>query len=179
MKFEIPFDEKIFREQHKLHFDLAWDKNLKKNKKSIFFGFGFLILGFLILVGKNNLGFLFLAFGLFYILNFYNYYSHYQKRKKKYFNLIDVEVEKYLEVRTSSIWEFNENNFRYKDYKFEAIINWIAFKGFRLKNDCLFIYLDDDKLLSYIIGKEEIGKENFDRVIQLLNKKIKKRVSTI
>jgi hypothetical protein len=48
-------------------------------------------MGGFILYGENNLGFLFLAIGIHYLINFYDYYAFYKKRKKAFFELVEKE----------------------------------------------------------------------------------------
>ena len=61
MKFDLPFKEQIYNEQMTLNFNTAWNDNLKKNKKRLIWAIPMILLGGLIIYGKNNLGFLFIA----------------------------------------------------------------------------------------------------------------------
>ncbi|MGB6268380.1 MAG: hypothetical protein WBF67_05155 [Olleya sp.] len=176
MRFEIPFREDIYREKLKLNFDLTWKTNLKKNEYSLIYGSIFLVLGILFFLENSDSGYLTLAVALFYILNFYHYYSNYKKRKKSYFTSIDESTEEYLKSDESSIWDFNEDYFRFKDYKFDTKIIWSAIKGFRVIENNILIHLDNEKSLCFILGKEEVGQENFDKIVDFLNFKIKNQV---
>ena len=171
MKFKIPFDEEIFRNQNKLWFDSVWSKNVKKNKTGFYYGTAFIILGGLIVYGGDNLGFLFIGIGLFLFVTAYRYYNHYKKRNKIFFDYVERGIQEFNEQDLETVFEFNDDNFYYKDYRFEAKINWITYTGFKLVQDNLFIFFDKEKQMPYMIGKEEIDKEDFDKLIQFLNKK--------
>ena len=54
MKFELPFKEQIYDEQMTLNFNTAWNDNLKKNKKRLIWAIPMILLGGLIIYGKNN-----------------------------------------------------------------------------------------------------------------------------
>lgn len=172
MKFELPFNEQIFKEQITLNFNTAWNKNMKINKKRLIWGVPMILLGVLILYGGNNLGFLFLAIGIHYLINFYNYYSFYKKSKKAFFELVEKEKNNQIEANENSIWEFTDDHFRYKDYRYEAKIKWKAFKSFRVIDKNLFLDLDVGNKSSYTIGETEIGAENFNTLIEFVKLKI-------
>ena len=170
MEFELQFDENIFREQNQIWFNSVWSKNIKKNRNGFFYGIPFILLGILIVKGGNELGFLFIGIGLFLIITAYRYYSHYKKRNKFYYDTIESEIEKY-KLNKNSVFEFIEEYFLYKDYRLEVKYKWSIFRGFKLTGENLFIFFDIEKVNPYIIGKIEVGNENFDKIIEFLNKK--------
>ena len=172
MKFELPFKEQLYNEQMILNFNTAWNKNLKNNKKRLFWAIPMTLLGGLIIYGKNNLGFLFIAIGIHNLINFYDYYVFYKKSKNTFFEVIEREKKEYIEASENSIWEFNDEYFRYKDYKFEIKIKWKTFKSIRVIDNNLFIDLDLENHSSYILGETEIGTENFHKLIDFVRNKI-------
>ncbi len=91
MKFELPFNEQIYKEQITLNFNTAWNKNLKNNKKRLILVIPMILMGVLIIYGGGNIGFLFLAIGIHNLINFYEYYSFYKKNKNKFFELVEKE----------------------------------------------------------------------------------------
>jgi hypothetical protein len=172
MKFELPFNEQIYKEQIILNFNTAWNKNLKNNKKRLILVVPMILMGVLIIYGGNNIGFLFLAIGIHNLINFYEYYSFYKKNKNVFFELVEKEKSNQIEANENSIWEFTEDHFRYKDYKYEAKIKWKAFKSFRVIDKHLFLDLDVGDKSAYTIGETEIGAENFNKLIEFVKLKI-------
>ena len=130
-----------------------------------------ILFGGLIIYGKNNLGFLFIAIGVHYIINFYNYYSFYKKSKKTFFKLIETEKKGYLDANENSFWELTDDYFKYKDYKYETKIKWETFKSVRIIEKNLFIDINSYNL-SYVIGETELGNENFKRVTEFVKSKV-------
>ncbi|TRZ42175.1 hypothetical protein [Robertkochia solimangrovi] len=177
MKFEIPFDEQIFKEQMNLNFNTAWNDNLKKNKKQLIWGIPMILLGGLIVYGENYLGFLFIAIGLQYLINFLNYNSHYKKTKQKLSELIESEVDGQKKANENCIWEFNEDHFRYKDYRFEGKIKWESFQKTRVVENNLFMDLNVGYHLSYILGEKEVGTEDFKKITEFVKNKIGNKTS--
>jgi hypothetical protein len=171
MRFEIPFDKEIFVSQNKLWFDYVWSKNVKKNKSGFYYGIASLILGTFIVYGNDNLGFVFIVFGLFLIITAYRYYNHYKKRKKMFFDSIESTIQEYKNSGLGSVFELNDDIFCYKDYRFEVKINWITFAGYKLIQNNLFIFFDKEKQMPYVICKEETNKDDFDNIIEFLNNK--------
>ncbi|ULC58413.1 hypothetical protein MBM09_10815 [Flaviramulus sp. BrNp1-15] len=177
MKFEIPFEEQIYKEQMTLNFNTTWSKNLKKNNKRLIWAIPFILLGGLIIYGENYLGFLFIAIGIHYLINFYDYYSYHKKSKAKFFELIEMEIIGQKNANENCIWEFNEDHFRYKDYKYEAKIKWEAFKSNRIIDKNIFLDLNVGNNSSYVLGEIEIGTENFIKVTEFVKNKIGQKTS--
>ncbi|WP_375325047.1 hypothetical protein [Flagellimonas sp. GZD32] len=173
MKLEIPFDENIYSEQTSLNFNLAWNENLKNNKKRLYWGIPSIIFGAFLTYQENYLGILFLGIGIHYGINFYDFYSHYKKNKTKYLELIKSEIDGQKSSNQDSIWEFNEEYFRYKYYKYDAKIKWNAFKSYRIIDKNLFLDLEVGNNSSYILGESEVGKEKFEEIIEFVKMKIK------
>lgn len=172
MKFELPFNAQIYTEQMTLNFHTAWNENLKNNRNRLFWAIPMIIVGGLIFYGENNLGFLFMAIGIHYSINFYDYYAYYKKNKKAFFELVEKEKINQLKANEYSIWEFNDDHFGYKDYKFEAKIKWEAFKSTKVIDKNLFIDLNVGNNSSFIIGETEIGSENFNTLLEFVKRKV-------
>lgn len=90
MIFEIPFKESVFREQMTLNFKLVWKENLSKNKLSFIASSISILLGIVVIYIGNMTGFIFIALGLHYLVNFLTYYSFYKKSKKKYTQFVEL-----------------------------------------------------------------------------------------
>jgi len=174
MKFEIPFIEEIYKNQVKLNFDFVWKKTIKKNKKTLLTSIVLFLLGFLIIYGNDNIGYILIAFSIYGFIEFYRIQSAYKKSKLNYFTITENEIIKQIEISEKSIWEFNDEYFRYKDYKYDAKINWIAFKGYRIIENNIFLDLNVGNFSSYILSQVEVGNDNFNEIIQLVDQKVKR-----
>lgn len=176
MRYELPFDESLFRLQSKLRYNLIWEKPVKKSKKRLYIGVFIFLLGVFIVYGNNELGFVFVAFGVYFFINSYSFYRHFKNSETEYDRVIEEEIINFKEKKDIQIWEFMEENFSYKDHKCEIKLKWKAFNSFKVIEDNIFLFLDAKNHHSYIISKEEVGEVAFDKLINLLNKKIKGQI---
>lgn len=174
MILEIPFNVDIYKRQTNLQLDIQWNKILRKSKKNLFFSIGLFLFGALAVYGKGNVGYVFIIFGIYGFIQFYKINAAYQKTKKEFQKIVSDEIKGQVESNENSIWEFNEEYFRYKDYKYDSKINWDAFKSYRIIEDNIFLDLNVGNQLSYVIGKEEIGENSYLKIIKLLDDKIKR-----
>lgn len=177
MKFEIPFNKQIYKEQMELNFNTAWKDNLQKNKKRLFYGIPIVLIGLLIAYTENCLGFFFIGYGLHFLINFFDYNSYYKKSKHNYFDSTESEIKGQTNANENCIWEFNEEYFRYKDYRYDGKIKWKTFQRTRVIDNNLFIDLNVGYHLSYIIGEKEVGAENFQNIIAFVKQKIRNKTS--
>ncbi|KFF07493.1 hypothetical protein [Flavobacterium reichenbachii] len=174
MRFEIPFNEKISREQSVFLFNMHWKEALKKNKNSLYIGVAITLLGALIIYGKNNIGFLFIGIGAYLLLNFINHRRFYNQNKKIYFKTVDDNISGRLSQKSFAVWEFLEDNFCYSNYKFDLKIKWETIKTFKVINDYIILELRDSIACNFILEKEEVGIEDFEKIIVFMESKIKK-----
>lgn len=174
MKFDLPFKENITRKQLNMNLELYWKKTLKDYKRNLIISIIVILLGSLIVYGKGNVGYVFMAMGTYGIFEFYKIRVAHHRSKRKYFEAINKVVEEQINSSKNSIWEFNEDYFGYKDYKFDLKIKWEGFSGFRVIEDNLFLDVINKDLLSYILGKEEIGEEQFENLIVFIETKLKR-----
>ncbi len=173
MRFEIPFNENISREDSKKYFDFIWKDDLKKKKKSSYVLFPGILFGIAIIYGKSNIGYLILAIGIFGILAIYYSNKHYKKERKRYFDAVEKHILEYSSNNKPCIWEFNEEQFHYSDFKYDLKINWSSFTKFRIIENNLILELRDNIIANFFLNKEEVGEENFDKIIHFLEGKIK------
>ena len=125
------------------------------------------------IIGKENNGNIFIFMGVLGITIYLNYLRTYYQQKKKYFALIDEEVNQELKINYTNVWEFEEEYFRIKSYKSEVKFNWIAFKRFRNIENNIFLDLNTGYVSSYILSQDEIGIENYKNVISFLEIKFR------
>lgn len=175
MEFKLLFNENLSREQYQMQFKDVWEKYLKESKSILIWIFATSMLGFFMLLGENKLGIFFLLYSLFLIFNYYNRYKHYKKSKKDFFRIVEFEISKHLENNDGTLWVFNENYFRYKDFQVDQKISWELFEGFKVINENLFLNLINSKGSGYIISKVELDEEKFNELIKFLEKKLKKK----
>lgn len=173
MKLEIPFDENIYSEQTTLYFNQFWNKNLKKNKERIYWAIPLTIVGIFLVKKENNLGFFSLGIGIHYLINFYTYYRHYKTIKTKHFELTNSEIDGQKSAGQNTILEFNEEYFRFKNYKYDTKIKWNAFKNYQVIDKNLFLDLEIGYKPSYILGEKEVGKDKFNEIVEFIKKKSK------
>ncbi len=174
MKFNLQFKEEITRRQLNLNLNLHWKKTLQNHKRNLILSIGFILLGSLVVYGKGNVGYVFIIIGIYGLLEFYKIMVAYNRSKKKYTKAINKIVEEQIKSGENSIWEFNEDYLGYKDYKFDLKIKWNGFSGFRVIEDNLFLDLVDNNLSSYIIGKEEVGEDQFQNLLTFIETKLKR-----
>lgn len=172
MKFEIPFDENIYSEQMKLQFDNVWSEGFKKNKLKLYIGIPFFLLGILAVFGNGHIGYVFIIMGLIYFYKYYEYYKYYHTNKKRYFSESETFLLEQKEIQDISIWEFNDDYFRYKCFKYDLKLDWSLLVEFEVIDNNLFIKTKDVNH-SYIIGKSEIGASGFNEIVEFLKTKLK------
>ena len=172
MNLEIPFDKEIFLRQSNLQFDAAWKEGLKKNQRNLIWGAVFLLLGGITASRETPLSYLVVGFGIFYFIHFFNNLSHYSKNKKRFFKIVEEEVSKQEAYNKSSFWEFREAYFGYSGRKFEAKIPWPTFEGYKLIEDHLFLYLNFLTGSAFILGKEEVAPDEWEKILKLVGSKI-------
>ncbi len=172
MKLEIPFDDKIYTKQTSLNFDLTWKNNLSQHRYRLLLGIFMILVGIFMINGEKYFGYCLIGFGIHYLTNFIDNFLNYRKSKKKYNRLVKSEITGQINSKENSIWEFNEGDFYYKDFKFETKLKWFIFTGYRIIESNLFLDIDVGPILSYIISEDEIGKEKFEKVTEFVKKKI-------
>ena len=57
--------------------------------------------------------------------------------------------------------------------KYDLKINWSSFTKFRIIENNLILELRDNIIANFFLNKEEVGQENFDKIIHFLEGKIK------
>ena len=172
LRFELPFDEALFIEQSKLIFDDAWAANIKKAKTNFVFIILAGVLSSILIIDDKPFGYIMIGIFILSLVNSINYFFVYKKKKKTFNTLINDEFEGLKNSETPIIWEFYEDTFLYKDYRMETKVNWSQFKKFRVLNKHLLIDLNTGIQTSFMLAESEVGKDQFDKIITFLNRKI-------
>jgi hypothetical protein len=175
MRFEIPFNENISREDSEKYFDFIWKDVLKKNKKKSYYSIPYFIIGIAIIYGKSNVGYIFLASGFLMVLLYYYFNKTYNEKRKTYFDAVEKHILEYSSNNKPSFWEFNEESFHYSDFKYDLKINWSSFTKFIIIENNLILELRDNITAAFFLNKEEVGEENFDKILHFLEGKIKNK----
>lgn len=171
MKFEIPFDENIYRQQIELTFKISWEKFLGETKKTAIVAVIFIFIGIVILYGKGNIGNLFIILGVISAISSITRLNKYKAAKKTTEKTTVETIQKWNE-NPISIWEFENSYFRFEFYGGDYKITWDNFKYFNVVNQTVFFGFKESGNW-YSLSESEIGKENFDKVVDFVAYKIK------
>ena len=173
MKFEIPFKSDIFLDQTELIIPLIYKAYLKDARESLIVGLTSTLIGVSIIIGKSYLGIVFIVLGVFFIIKSYPKFKLYNNLK---INHLKKTKEKVTEMESNfgnGIFEFKEESIKYVDKNTKRDIKWTDFKGFKVKESNLLMILEPDKGDIMIIGKNEVGGENFEKIIEFVKTKLK------
>ena len=106
MRFELQFNEAIYRKQMKLLYDIGYGKKKNYYKHSNYLGFGVVIIGFLTIVSQFREGYLFIIVGLYLLVSYYHF-SFKDKRILQKYEFEQLEVIDVLRNNPNVIFEFN------------------------------------------------------------------------
>jgi len=169
MRIEIPFNEEVSRKQLQMLHDLAWKNKKYYWKNSIYLGLFFTLLGIAIVYGKSNLGYLFVFLGIIQLIGFFVYHYKSETLHRKLFEEFEAGKNTYIE-NPLSIWEFSENDLKFSLGKNSVSIVWGDFKTFKIIDNVIFIFTKTNQ--PYILSKEEVGDENFEKIVEVISHKI-------
>jgi hypothetical protein len=169
MRIEIPFNEEVSRKQLQMLHDLAWKNKKYYWKNSIYWGLFITLLGIATVHGKSNLGYLFILLGIIQLTGFF--VNHYKSETlhRKLFEEFETGKKTYIE-NPLSIWEFSENEFKFSLGKNSVSIDWADFKTYKIIDNVIFMFTKTNQ--PYILEKEEVGDENFEKIIEVISNKI-------
>lgn len=176
MTFEIPFEANKALEQHKKVLKLRFKKPISISIKNLLASGGIVFFGWLILADKHNktqIGYFFLALGFFYLFNVIQYSIYYMRQAKKLKRIYQDVIDRREKNKDITIWEFNDDFFRYKDMYYDHSVKWAAFKGYRVIDKNLFLSLTESVDQSYIISEDELGADQFAIVLAFLAERVK------
>ncbi|WP_367769416.1 hypothetical protein AB3G33_11180 [Flavobacterium sp. WC2421] len=176
MKFEIKFDENIFKKQIELTFNRSWSKSKTENKKLAIIAFIFILLGIIILCGNGDIGNLFIILGILAGIVFLYRLQKYLKAKKATENIM-IENIQIWNNNPISIWEFEDDFFRFKFYGGDYKINWETVKYSEVVDNTLFFGFKENGSY-YTLSESEIGKAEFLKVVEFVERKIEPATNT-
>ncbi|MEM0576881.1 hypothetical protein [Flavobacterium polysaccharolyticum] len=168
MKFELKFDEDIFRNQMDLLRDLAWKDKIVYYKNSHFLGIFLFIIGCMLFYERPNLlGITFIIFSLGILIPYIYYYF---KIKSSYKGFEAAKIKE-IEANKNLIfhWEFTEQCLIEKVLDYERVFNWDDFIVYLIRDNNLLLITKNHE--SMILGEVEVGKENFEEIIDFVEKR--------
>jgi len=172
MRFEIPFNQSLHDQQMVLIFNDTWKSHLSRLKIQLLF----VILSFSLVIymfyAQSNLSYLVMAIGFFYLLNSINVYSSYLKSKKKFFIRQGEVANAVSEDNKTTVWEFTENHLYFKDALADGRLHWKTVQNMRIIEDTMVITVDYGIPSQFLIGRSEIGDEEFSKITSLVKQKI-------
>ena len=172
MKFEMPFNEKIYKNETHLLFKIEWNYFLKTNKKRLLIGISSLLFSFLILYNEKNSGFIFLAIAIHYFINYYNSYHAYDNRKLMYEKKIEELILSNKKHGDNSVWIF-EGDFFFNSFNgIETKYEWQKFDRFEIIENILITYFYKTDVVGFVLSEEELGKDRFNEIIKFLGIKL-------
>ncbi|MXN91344.1 hypothetical protein GR160_08890 [Flavobacterium sp. Sd200] len=169
MTFEIPFDTSVYQRKNKLFFDSALAKTKKSIKRFLITSAIFIGLGTLMVIGKSSSGSFYIILGSVLLIIPYIQYTFLKKSKKKNQEYIEKNIKYSIENKEITTIKFQEDYFSYKDSKMDFNLKWINFSSYKNIDEILFMYTNLG--IHFTIAINEIGRENFVKVLNFLEKK--------
>lgn len=171
MKLELNFDESTYRKQMELIYNSGFGKKSKYYKNSHYFGFSLLIIGVLSIVESQNFGYVLLILALGILIPYFTFFC----KNKKFLNRYAEEQNEIISFYTQNpkvTLEFSDDNFKYSDYNAERVIPWDDFLSYKIMEENLFLFTKKHE--PYAIGISEAGKANYEQVLEIVERKLKK-----
>lgn len=172
MRLELKFDETIYRKQMNLLFEMSYGKKITYYKNSNYLGFGLIILGVLAIIGKGNIGYAFIMFGLGMLIPYYTFHFK-QKKLKRRLETEQTQIIAYYKENPNASFVFNENGIVFSDHYGNKIINWQDFHFLLEKEENIFLITKE--FSPYTFGKSEVGSENYNLAINFIESKLGER----
>ncbi|MGB3607170.1 hypothetical protein [Psychroserpens sp.] len=173
MKFDIPFKSEIYLNQTQLIIPMIYRHYFKDARESLIVGLISTSLGISIIIGKSYLGIVFIALGTWFIIKSYPKFKLYNTLKKTHLKLTKEKLSESESDFGNGIFEFTENSLKYIDKLQTRDIEWTEFKDFKIVESNLLLILDQEKGDIMAIGENEIGIENFVKIIDFVKTKLK------
>lgn len=174
MKLELQFNEPTYRKQMELLYEIGYGRKKAYNKNSNYLGFAFVFIGVLIVVGKANVGYVFIVLGLINLISYYRFFFTQKKIAQKY-EAEQLETIALFRENPIAIFEFNDTALKYSDNTGNVTINWNDFLKYIIKDENVFLITKNFQ--PYAIGKSEIGNENYNQILNFIESRIETKTS--
>ncbi|MEK8181256.1 YcxB family protein [Flavobacterium buctense] len=174
MKLELHFNESIYRRQMELLYEMGYGRKKRYYKNSNYFGLVLVLIGALIVVGKNNIGYLFVMLGS---INLFTYYQFHFKNKKitQKYEAEQLETIATFKENPIAIFEFNDDGLKYGNHTGNVTINWNDFLQYMIKDENIFLITK--KFQPFVVGKSEVGEENYNEILNFIDSRIENKTS--
>ena len=171
MRFEIPFNQNISREDSEKYFDFSNKNYLSETNKILAYGIGITLFASLMIYGKSNAGLIVFTLGVVIIYLYFVRLRLYRKNKERYYKTVEEHIFEYSSNNKPCILEFNEEQFYYSDFKYDLKVNWNSFSKFIIIENNLILELRDNITATFFLNKKEVGEENFDKNTSFFRRK--------
>jgi len=168
MKIENKFNEVEHRNVSSKYFKFSWKPILKGYFKSLCVSLLPILLGMIMIYGKNNLGYIFICFGIFFMILIYANFKNYLNHKKVYFDKIESYIKEYKANEESIIVEFDDQYFYYSDFKQSFKTQWKYFEK-NISIDDYFVFEYKQNITAAFFVKKDKDLENHLKQIGILN----------
>lgn len=152
-----------------LMYDMAYGKELRYHRNSIWGGTFLTLLGMAMVVGKSNLGYLFILLGLGILISYFRVCCKTRSISEKLAGEKNETVSQYKE-NPVAYWHLSETDLTYSDFRGEVVLAWEDFIHFTIREENVFLF--SKKSGPYIFGKTEAGEENYEKAIAFLKTKV-------
>lgn len=171
LKYKIPFDEKIYIEQTILTLPYIYSVEYKKIKEASIIAILFFVVGLLILIGDSDLSTLFFCIAIFVVFDLYVKNENYKRLKDSHIrNLKQLLSEN--ELTSFGIFEFTDDFLRFSNDFMCAFINWKDISNYKIKKNNLLIIPKKHPEETYVIGKAEVNKRDFEKILSFVKEKV-------
>jgi len=177
MKFVIPFSEEILLKQAKLRWKLATQNILKARKQNLIFAILFSVFGGILLYFDYPIGIILIIIGTVFLNYFRANDKLFSKGDNQNKENIEIELSR-MKQSGSGTFEFTDEHFFYSCDDFESKIKWKLISSYTVFDNCLLITQDNNIYNSYMISEEEVGKDNFKKIVALVSSKTKEKIFT-
>lgn len=166
---EIPFNETFERQNQNFYFKYVWSKTIKNWWKIAVFTLIFLFLGFYPIenLDKSPIYYIFKYGGIFFCGYCFILINHYFVSRKKFKKEVDQIIADFRAKNESSFIILNDNSIEFKNVFYTVSAVWDKVSYVK-SNDTLII--NAINALSFIIQKQEFKNDEFDIILNYLQK---------
>jgi hypothetical protein len=172
INFDIPFNESTTKNQLNLALKLSLKKDLKKIRSILIIGLIILSLGLLAGTDDGIYWNPFTILGIFIAMpglistSIWFYVYLFSKRQ------ITNKLSDYLDRKENHHYDFSEEGFKFSSPDLIAEYKWSRIKGYAVIDNNIFIMTLKSIGSSIIIGKSEISEDDYNSLIELLEKHV-------
>ncbi|MGZ5280990.1 MAG: hypothetical protein ACXWEY_01820 [Bacteroidia bacterium] len=173
MEVEIQHKPQMFYGKCKLKWELVNNGNIRRMNIYFYIALGFFVLSIIFLSNKSAFGWVIGTAALMIIAYYFYFINSIKKLKKEYFDKVKEVSEYYLKSEIPIKYLFSEENIGYSDCLHSFNINWTFFKSYSIIENVLYLKRNENYDDVIDIGKDEVGDENFTKIIEFVKTKIK------